>query len=324
MVLIFSKSEFEISTESVIDWIQSAGHLWKRINGVDLENYPLRICLDNNSDTIEINGHILNREEIKVIWFRRWHDTLPYKELRAYEDEASYQVKAHFGLERRKLRQLLFDTFEEVMWLSYPNERFNKFLALRKAKKVGLEIPATYILNNRKELESVLGKDKRFITKSISDSPIYFSGKDAYLLYTSLFMPDTIEIEYEMFFPTLFQSCIDKEYELRIFYLGGVCYSMAIFSQQDDDTKHDFRVYNKTKPNRYVPYKLPDVIEIKIAALMRELNLETGSIDMIKSTIGKYIFLEVNPDGQFGMTSAPCNYFLEKRIANYLITKDKF
>jgi hypothetical protein len=34
---------------------------------------------------------------------------------------------------------------------------------------------------------------------------------------------------------------------------------------------------------------------------------------------GEYVFLEVNPIGQFGMVSAPCNYNLEKKIAQYLI-----
>lgn len=33
----------------------------------------------------------------------------------------------------------------------------------------------------------------------------------------------------------------------------------------------------------------------------------------------EYIFLEVNPVGQFNMTSVPCNYNLEKIIAQKLV-----
>jgi len=51
---------------------------------------------------------------------------------------------------------------------------------------------------------------------------------------------------------------------------------------------------------------------------MKAVNLNTGSLDFIKSTDGEYVFLEVNPAGQFGMTSASCNYYLHKEIANYL------
>jgi glutathione synthase/RimK-type ligase-like ATP-grasp enzyme len=51
---------------------------------------------------------------------------------------------------------------------------------------------------------------------------------------------------------------------------------------------------------------------------MIKLGLDSGSIDMIVSTEGKYIFLEVNPVGQFGMVSYPCNYYIERDIADYL------
>jgi D-alanine-D-alanine ligase-like ATP-grasp enzyme len=48
---------------------------------------------------------------------------------------------------------------------------------------------------------------------------------------------------------------------------------------------------------------------------MKDLDLESGSIDMVFTQDGEFVFLEVNPIGQFGMTSYPCNYFLEKIIA---------
>jgi D-alanine-D-alanine ligase-like ATP-grasp enzyme len=51
---------------------------------------------------------------------------------------------------------------------------------------------------------------------------------------------------------------------------------------------------------------------------MALLKLNTGSIDLIVNTTGEYIFLEVNPVGQFGMVSSPCNYYLEREIARFL------
>ena len=54
---------------------------------------------------------------------------------------------------------------------------------------------------------------------------------------------------------------------------------------------------------------------------MEALGLVMGSIDLIRSTEKEYVFLEVNPSGQFEMVSLPCNYHLEEKIANYLIRK---
>ncbi|WP_447951552.1 hypothetical protein [Chryseobacterium koreense] len=50
-----------------------------------------------------------------------------------------------------------------------------------------------------------------------------------------------------------------------------------------------------------------------------ELELATCSIDMIVNKDWEYYFLEINPVGQFGMISNPCNYFLEKKLAELLL-----
>lgn len=56
---------------------------------------------------------------------------------------------------------------------------------------------------------------------------------------------------------------------------------------------------------------------------MNSLDLDSGSIDMIVDSSLTYYFLEVNPIGQFEMVSMPCNYNLEKLIAEELITYEK-
>ena len=120
-------------------------------------------------------------------------------------------------------------------------------------------------------------------------------------------------------FPTKLQSKIDKKFELRIFYIDDVFFSMAIFSQSDNKTTVDFRNYNFKKSNRNVPYKLPINIESSLRNLVKELNLKTCSIDMLVSKDEDYYFLEINPVGQFGMVSKPCNYYLEEQMSLYIL-----
>ena len=90
---------------------------------------------------------------------------------------------------------------------------------------------------------------------------------------------------------------------------------MVIYSQNNKNTEADFRNYDLVRPNRTVPYQLPEEIELGLDALMKELNFNTGSIDLILTAKGEYIFLEINPEGQFGMVSHPCNYYLEREMA---------
>jgi hypothetical protein len=55
---------------------------------------------------------------------------------------------------------------------------------------------------------------------------------------------------------------------------------------------------------------------------MKTLNLNTGSLDILKKKTGEYVFLEVNPVGQYGHPSHYGNYELGKVIAQWLIKKD--
>jgi glutathione synthase/RimK-type ligase-like ATP-grasp enzyme len=116
----------------------------------------------------------------------------------------------------------------------------------------------------------------------------------------------------------LLQEKLDKKYELRVFFLNEEFYAMAIFSQNASDTSVDFRNYKDKKQNRTVPYTLPYNIHVCLLKFVKETNLNTGSIDIVVTTDNRFVFLEVNPVGQFGMVSYPCNYHLEKKVATYL------
>jgi glutathione synthase/RimK-type ligase-like ATP-grasp enzyme len=98
---------------------------------------------------------------------------------------------------------------------------------------------------------------------------------------------------------------------------------MAIFSQGDAQTRVDMRVYNHARPNRMVPARLPAAVTAAIVRFMEMVGLKTGSLDLIRTHDGRHLFLEVNPGGQFGMVSEPCNYYLEREVAQYLLRKDR-
>ena len=145
----------------------------------------------------------------------------------------------------------------------------------------------------------------------------------SYYTYTKIVDDDLLESIPEKFSFSLFQEYIEKQFEIRSFFLNREEFSMAIFSQQSSKTMTDFRNYDKEYPNRRVPFKLPEYVREKVLKLMDELHINTGSFDFIFSKSGEYVFLEVNPVGQFGMVSMPCNYYLEKKIALSLINENK-
>ena len=53
---------------------------------------------------------------------------------------------------------------------------------------------------------------------------------------------------------------------------------------------------------------------------MVKLNYRSGSIDMVYTKDKAYVFLEINPVGQFAQVSEPCNYYLEDWVAKHLMS----
>jgi ATP-GRASP peptide maturase of grasp-with-spasm system len=328
MILLFSTQDWDTSTEEVMDWIHALGGQCVRFNGEDLigkEEYRMELSSAGCEARLSLGETVARKGEVKAVWYRRGGRFSDYTVHPALEDhEASTQIDAHLQAEMRDAAQSLYALLSDAAWLTRPSQaRVNKVAALRAAVKAGFDIPATVITNSRAELQDFQRRHGRIITKAISDGTAFYLGDHRYTIYTEEVSPEEIEALPPTFLPTLVQECLEKEYELRIFYLAGACHAMAIFSQRDPQTAVDFRHYNLGKPNRSVPYRLQPELEQRIRNVMDGLGLTTGSIDLVKTPDGRMVFLEVNPVGQFGMVSKPCNYNLDRAVAEHLLALER-
>ena len=118
--------------------------------------------------------------------------------------------------------------------------------------------------------------------------------------------------------PCIIQQFIEKEFEIRVFFIGEKLYSAALFFE-NNTLFPDYKDLLNYSDIAIIPFKLPYTIEVKIKKFMKKLNLNIGCIDLIKTRAGDYYFLEVNHSGQFSNISVQCNYFLEQKIAYKLI-----
>ena len=92
-------------------------------------------------------------------------------------------------------------------------------------------------------------------------------------------------------------------------------FTVEIHSQDVPDAQHDWRRVDATAL-RHTPYDLPSQVAQKCIALTRQLGLAFGAIDLILTPEGKYIFLEINPNGQWAWIEQMCP---EIRISDALI-----
>jgi ATP-GRASP peptide maturase of grasp-with-spasm system len=239
------------------------------------------------------------------------------KEFVNFDNNLYRDIVNHIIEEKKVAHDYIQYHFENIPHIgTYSQREVNKLIVLTEALRLGINIPATFLACNKKVLvESESINAQNMITKSISEAFSPVINNTPYVTYTESVNALTLPNKFEL---SLFQEKIEKEADIRVFYILGDFYSMSIMSQNNNQTETDFRKYDKETPNRKFSFSLPKALTLKLDQLMKKLKLETGSIDLVFTKSGDFIFLEVNPVGQFGMTSYPCNYFLEKIIGKKL------
>ncbi|MBW8877231.1 MAG: grasp-with-spasm system ATP-grasp peptide maturase [Acidobacteria bacterium] len=332
MILILSQSSMEPTTEEVMDWLEALGESCVRLNGEDVDGgAALRFRVEDDTADLafEVGGAELPLSSAEAVWFRRWlHERRAEMASSLLAEPAAdtlrldFELRRHLTLESRKLSDFVFSRLAGLPWLSHPHRAsLNKLDTLTRAARAGFLTPATLVTTEREALRRFCAAHGTVITKPAGEVDMFLDGERSHFLFTTALDLAAVDALPERFAPSLFQEKVDKDYELRIFYLAGECHAMAIFSQTDPQTQTDFRHYNRERPNRMVPYRLSPPTEERIHRLMADLGLETGSLDLLQGRDGREVFLEINPVGQFGMVSKPCNYGLEKKVAQLLMRK---
>jgi len=298
----------DVSSNKVISYLDQFGIAVSRINDTD---DPYLNHADFSALSLSHKDETINLINTKGIWLRRGYHTLSKK------INSTFTTNSYFKIIKGalKLQSYILERIEQLpqsLGSLLQEYQHNKLSDLELARNFGLEIPKTMIITSSNQLE----KGTAYITKSLNDpSLIQEKGVNINWGFTSIL--DNLGEEI-LCSPSLVQEKVEKEYEVRVFYLKGSCYSMAIFSQLDAKTSVDFRNYNEDKPNRMIPYNLPKSIVEKIDKLMNAKKLNTGSLDFIVNAKKEHIFLEINPVGQFDWVALKCNYPLEREIAKHL------
>lgn len=322
MVLIFSKSG-DTSTDDIQLWLNHCEKEVFRLSEFDALN---QIEIDSERDLLVYNGGTVDLKKVDAVLFRRSgglrletprvvdglsHSYSNYLTEYEYLTVLEY---VHASIADRKHLNNIFDV------------KNHKLRYLQEARKCGLLVPDWIVTSSIDRIEEFSSQHEKIITKALNMP--YFSFTEGEQVFEVAYSTNVIEDgdldrfvqEYgrDSLLPSFFQAYVEKKIEIRAFYLDGQFYSMAIFSQQSELTKEDFRNYDRTNPNSLVPFQLPKEVEGKLTALIEQFAYKTCSVDLIYSTDKKFYFLEINPIGQFKWMSEACNYYIEEKMASYL------
>jgi len=86
---------------------------------------------------------------------------------------------------------------------------------------------------------------------------------------------------------------------------GHTVLAAEIHSQQSDKSRHDWLHYD-LEHTPYLPHALPDEVQVRCIKFLQAFGLFYGAIDLIRMLDGTYVFLDMNPFGQWAWVQDLC------------------
>ncbi|MEH2063799.1 MAG: MvdC family ATP-grasp ribosomal peptide maturase [Nostoc sp.] len=289
---------------------------------LDTDKFPLEVQLTAHFDKsksyhkLEYGTHSISTEQVQAVWIRRiWEPELS-KELAPKYREACI---------RESLATLdgFWDSLKEARWvdnLERINTAHNKLRQLRVASEVGFVIPQTLITNKaesaREFFHQVNGKMVSKLLTALSHS---MEANSSFFLYTSTVKEEDLQdAESLRYCPMVFQEQIPKQQELRVVYVNGHVFVGALEASVYAAAKVDWRKPG-VEVGAWQHHQLPDQVIHRLQAFMGKFGLLFGALDFILTPSGEYVFLEVNPIGEWGMLERDLDLPIASAIADALI-----
>lgn len=321
MILCISHTNDFYTIDLVMQAIEKWGYKAVRLN-TDRFDHSSQISFEKKESITDYSFSPLseiNFTDIKAVWNRKiWRPSIP-KEL----NDAYSSI---FLQEYISMRKIFFDSLQHAVWMNplQADRKVadNKIYQLRVASECGLITPPTLMTNNFEKVKQFFADDCKgdmiaklhgVLSHSMEgNGPVFPTSRIKEEDFDSL--SDGLQ-----YCPMIFQPFINKSYELRVVYTDGEIFAGKINTNSNTT---DWR-QNSINEFSWEAYNLSLDIKNKISEMMKKMSLLFGVIDIIKSEEGNYVFLEINPQGEWGMLQKFAGLRIAETIAEKLIKRIK-
>lgn len=316
MILCITHSQDFYNIDLFFEYLSTRNIPFFRLNSDRLNHFQKISVNENTFELTDESGNTIHSDHIKGVWHRKaWRISVP--------EELDQDYEKIFLNEYGNLRYNLMTVLEDIPWINpYENEKKidgNKMLQLKIAQKNNLIIPKTVYSNDEEKITTFFHQycKGKGIAKLHGVTAKTMSGEN--MTSTMVIEEDTLEHLSDIAYcPMIFQPYIDKEYELRIVYIDGEFFTGMINNSENADWRIAREGYF------WSAYELPGSVKKNLTSMMKEMGLYIGAIDMIKGKDGQYYFLEVNPQGEWGMLQKELGFPIAEKIADNLIKRINF
>lgn len=313
VLIITNKSD--LTSDFIVKRMRERGISFYRFNTEEISKSCF-LTFDFQRNIFMLSDTILcqqfNLKEFTSVYFRR--PELP----KIIADEISSGEVQFLNNEYYYTLEGLYKILKELYWVSpiYAiREAENKIYQLELAKSIGFFIPDSIVTNIYSDsLEFYNRNDTNCIVKPIKSGII--ADKDVPKVVFTNQLKEIPRKEQIEFSPNFFQAHIKKQYDVRVTMVGKKAFAVLIDSQNNADTLVDWRRGEYSLKHSKI--ELPNEVLEQCISLLKTLNLRFGAIDFILDENGNFIFLEINPNGQWAWIEKQTGYEISNEIVNLL------
>jgi glutathione synthase/RimK-type ligase-like ATP-grasp enzyme len=268
---------------------------------------------DSDDASLTVRGTVIPLSSVDGVWYRR-------TETFGLPDSLSAVERGVAQAECREFVQGLWSQLASARWLSAPpaiRAASSKAEQLLRACRFGFEVPETCVSNEpdaiRAFVDAMSHRGERVIYKPHTTIIVEAENGRVGVAYTRLLGAAELERLAEIrLTPGIFQRYVPKRLELRVTVIGTSVFACAIDSQGRSATQVDWRASPWESPGEFpahVPFALPSEFADMCSRFVHSYGLAFGAIDLVVTPGGEYVFLELNPNGQWAwveqMTGLP-------------------
>jgi MvdC family ATP-grasp ribosomal peptide maturase len=263
-------------------------------------------------------GEQISAADVRAVWARKlWTPRMA--------DDLDERYRLMCVRESAAALEGFFDALHDAHWINdLQRERAaeNKQRQLRLAASAGLRVPRTLVTNDPAAARQFFAEtDGQTVAKLLRPLTVSMDADQPFVYTSRVREEDLAGAEALRHSPMVFQELIPKARELRVVCVGGEAFAGALDASGTSRGHTDWR---RATPDEcsWEKAELPAEVLGGLQALMAELGLVFGAVDLICTSSGEYVFLEVNPSGEWGMLERDLGLPIAEAIAEELV-KDR-
>ena len=302
-IILILTNKADTHPTSVINLMREMNIPFFRLNTESLlTDYHFTWYCDNGFEDLVVknihNNQEIHGQQIKSVWCRRPEAPSELRWVTKFKD---YNLK-----EADRFLWWLMSYLSNIYSIgSIRNNKYasSKLVQLSLAARLGMIIPRTCMTNTKESIIEFASNETDLLLKPFGADGFEADGL-YYLTYATKTNSKDIFSQPEEAFSQTVNFCenyVPKDFEVRATVMGPHIFACKLDSQnqKEDEGKIDWRQgYDFGLKHEMIT--MPEGVNTFCRQYLREMGLNFGCFDFIVRPDGQYVFLECNPNGQWG------------------------